>query len=676
MRQPANSWTHRAFPSDRWGEETEDAWHAGDQGHGTAVVPAAPSDAPAHDLPGPMLAAVEVGPGAGAAPSPVLPMLGEAVFLVSGEAGAAAGGEAGAAEGGATAADALSNDGSYTSGSLWGMYGDRTAIANAFGSQAGEAWQAGFTGSTKVVVGVVDTGINYTHADLYLNIWLNQREIPTAFRASLADTDGDRLITFRDLNATANAGFVSDINRNGYIDAGDLLNDSRWENGLDEDANGRLDDLIGWDFFNGDNDPWDDNGHGTHVAGTIGAVGGNGTGVVGVNWAIQMVALKFSGADGAGSTSRASLALDYFTAQSRVQTGQDFVATNNSWGTTTYSSALQGAITRAAQANILTVASAGNSAADTDVAPRYPAAYTTTNAAGYDAVISVAALNSSGGLAWFSNFGDVSVDLAAPGDGIVSTLSNGGYGAMSGTSMAAPHVTGAVALYAAYNPNASAAEIRSALLASAIPTDSLAGKTVTGGRLDVDALMRLGAPPPTVVVQEPEPVVTEPAPTGTTSPASPSPDPTPTPPPQPAGLSITGTGGADTLTGGAGNDTISGVPADATTAIGRLTIDVLAGGTGNDVFVLGDARGAFYNDGRDLHAGMVDYARIMDFEAGDRIQVSDDFGYVFRTFFRDGFNGVGIFADTNRSGSYENTDEMIGHVVNRTALAQSDLLLV
>ncbi|WP_270936373.1 S8 family peptidase [Falsiroseomonas oryzae] len=597
--------------------------------------------------------------------SPVLPMLGEAVFLVSSEAGEAAGGEAGAAEGGATAADALSNDGSYTSGSLWGMYGDRTAIANAFGSQAGEAWQAGFTGSTKVVVGVVDTGINYTHADLYLNIWLNQREIPTAFRASLADTDGDRLITFRDLNATANAGFVSDINRNGYIDAGDLLNDSRWENGLDEDANGRLDDLIGWDFFNGDNDPWDDNGHGTHVAGTIGAVGGNGTGVVGVNWAVQMVALKFSGADGAGSTSRASLALDYFTAQSRAQTGQDFVATNNSWGTTTYSSALQGAIDRAAQAGILTVASAGNSAADTDVAPRYPAAYTTTNAAGYDAVISVAALNSSGGLAWFSNFGDVSVDLAAPGDGIVSTLSNGGYGAMSGTSMAAPHVTGAVALYAAYNPNASAAEIRSALLASAIPTDSLAGKTVTGGRLDVDALMRLTS----TTTSTP---TTEPAPT-TSTPTTSTPTTEPAPAPAPSNLRLFGTSGNDTITGGAGNDTICGVPASGSNP-GRGQIDVLAGAGGADLFVLGDARGAFYLAGN-ARNGNGDYARILDFTSGDKLQLAKAPAFAFQTLSIGGNSGLGVYVDHNRNGRVDTgTDDLIGHLVGVSAIASSDIL--
>jgi subtilisin family serine protease len=261
------------------------------------------------------------------------------------------------AEEGVTALSALSNDPSFSGGSLWGLYGDASTPANAFGSQAAEVWDKGVTGSTKVVVGIVDTGINYTHVDLYLNIWLNQGEIPRAFKSALSDVDGDGLITFRDLNDKTNAAWVSDINKNGYIDAGDLLNDSRWENGIDEDGNGLKDDLIGWDYFNNDNDPWDDNGHGTHVAGTVGAVGGNGVGVVGVNWSVQLVALKFSGADGSGFTSKAASALDYFTNASKLNPSQNFVATNNSWSTSTYSSTLQGAIDRAAKADILTVAS-------------------------------------------------------------------------------------------------------------------------------------------------------------------------------------------------------------------------------------------------------------------------------------------------------------------------------
>jgi len=185
------------------------------------------------------------------------------------------------------------NDTFFANGSLWGMYGDTSGTANPFGSQAANAWAQGHTGSMANVVGVIDTGLDYTHPDLYLNIWLNQREIPTSLRAGLSDMDADGPITFRDLNASANAAHVRDVNGNGRIDAGDLLNDARWENGVDEDGNGFLDDLIGWDFANKDNDPYDDNNHGSHVGGTIGALGGNGIGVAGVNWNIQMLPLKF-----------------------------------------------------------------------------------------------------------------------------------------------------------------------------------------------------------------------------------------------------------------------------------------------------------------------------------------------------------------------------------------------
>ena len=151
--------------------------------------------------------------------------------------------------------DAVSNDTGYNNGSLWGMYGDRTSIVDQYGSQAGEAWAAGFTGTMKTVVGVIDTGIDYTHPDLYLNVWLNQGEISSTLKAGLRDSDSDGLITFRDLNSSLNAAYVTDINANGFIDAGDLLKDARWANGTDQDGDGHKDDLIGWDFVNNDNDP-------------------------------------------------------------------------------------------------------------------------------------------------------------------------------------------------------------------------------------------------------------------------------------------------------------------------------------------------------------------------------------------------------------------------------------
>jgi subtilisin family serine protease len=392
-----------------------------------------------------------------------------------------------------------SNDPGYTGGSLWGMLGDTGATQNAYGSQANEAWAEGITGSTSSVVGVIDTGIDYTHPDLYLNIWLNQREIPTTLRVRLKDIDTDGLITFRDLNNSSNASFVRDYNRNGRIDAGDLLSDSRWENRIDEDGNGYRDDLIGWDFLNNDNDPFDDNGHGTHVAGTIGAMGGNGVGVVGVNWEIQMVALKFLSAGGSGATTGAVNAVNYFTdAATRATYAEDFIATNNSWGGGGYSAQLQDAIGRAAQKDILFIAAAGNAAANNDVQPNYPTNYSTITAAGYDAVISVASITDTGVRSSFSNYGATTVDIAAPGSSIYSTLPNGRYGTYSGTSMAAPHVTGAVALYAAEHPEASAAEIRAALLASAAATPSLGGLVATGGRLDIGALLDIapGLPSP------------------------------------------------------------------------------------------------------------------------------------------------------------------------------------
>ncbi|MFM8634477.1 MAG: S8 family serine peptidase, partial [Planctomycetia bacterium] len=301
----------------------------------------------------------------------------------------------------------------------------------------------------------MDEGIDINHPDLKANIWVNPREIA-----------GDR---------------------------------------IDNDGNGYVDDINGWDFFSKDNTVYGGTGddHGTHVAGTIGGVGGNGVGVAGVNWNVTMISAKFLGPTG-GYTSDAVSALDYLT-DLKTRYGVNIVASNNSWGGGGYSSALHGAIIRSANANILFVAAAGKGGSDgigdsNDSVANYPSNYSTLlsatgqPAASYESVIAVAALTSTGGLASYSNFGATTVDIGAPGSGIWSTLPGNTYGSYSGTSMATPHVTGSVALYASAYPNASAAAIRDAILSSARPTASLAGKTVTGGRLDVAGALNVTPP--------------------------------------------------------------------------------------------------------------------------------------------------------------------------------------
>ncbi|MBI5021847.1 MAG: S8 family serine peptidase [Ignavibacteriales bacterium] len=328
--------------------------------------------------------------------------------------------------------NATSNDTYYTNGSLWGMYGDATTPANQYGSQAGEAWAAGHTGLSTVFVGEIDEGIMFTHPDLAGQIWTNPYDL---------------------------------------VD------------GIDNDGNGYIDDIHGWDFDGNNNTIYDGpaDDHGTHVAGTIGAKGGNALGVVGVCWNIQIISGKFLGKQG-GSTTNAILALDYFT-DLKSRHGLNIVATNNSWGGGAYSLALQDAIERSNQANIVFVAAAGNSTLNTDVTASYPSCYPNAN------VIAVASITSTGTLSSFSNYGLTTVDLGAPGSAIYSTIPSksgaASYASYSGTSMACPHVTGGVALYAAYHPGSTVAQIKAAVLASVVPTASLSGKCVTGGRLNV-----------------------------------------------------------------------------------------------------------------------------------------------------------------------------------------------
>jgi subtilisin family serine protease len=321
----------------------------------------------------------------------------------------------------------------YGNGSLWGMYGDASTPSNPNGSQAAEAWAAGNTGGDSVYVGVIDEGIQVTHPDLDANVWTNPFELV---------------------------------------------------NGRDDDGNGYVDDVHGWDFAGNDSTVYDggtrgsSDDHGTHVAGTIGAENGSELGVKGVNHRVTMISGKFLGARG-GSLADAVEAVDYFTDLKRER-GLDIVATNNSWGGGGFSQALLDAIRRANAQDILFIAAAGNSGTDNDTTASYPSNYDVPN------VIAVAAIDKTGGLAGFSQYGATTVDLGAPGVDVWSTTAFSTYSTYNGTSMATPHVTGAAALYAARYPTASAAAIKKAILDSAVatPTGSLKGKTVTGGRLN------------------------------------------------------------------------------------------------------------------------------------------------------------------------------------------------
>jgi subtilisin family serine protease len=338
--------------------------------------------------------------------------------------------------------DAVPDDPYYLDGSLWGMSGDASTPANLYGSQADKAWGAGYTGSNSVYVGIIDEGYQHTHPDL-----------------------------------AANAGTIP----------GETPGD-----GIDNDGNGYVDDVNGWDFDGGDSSVYDGltDDHGTHVAGTIGASGNNSQGVAGVTWNVKLLSAKFLGVQG-GTTANAVKAVDYFTnLKTRVVNRVNVVATNNSWGGGGYSQALYDAIARANAQNILFIAAAGNDGKNTDVTASYPAGYNLPN------VISVAAIAQDGTKASWSNYGATSVDLGAPGVGIYSTLPDNTYGSYSGTSMAAPHVTGAVALYAATHPGAAVGSVRNALLGTVVATPALNGKTVTGGRLNVNTFVTGTVPVP------------------------------------------------------------------------------------------------------------------------------------------------------------------------------------
>ena len=286
--------------------------------------------------------------------------------------------------------------------------------------KATSAWDV-FTGDPNIKIGIIDTGVDYNHPDLAANVWTNPGEIPG--------------------------------------------------NTIDDDGNGYVDDVHGYDFANNDGDPFDDNGHGSHCAGTIAGVGDNNVGVTGVNWHAKVVGIKFLSASGSGSTAGAIAGVQY-----AIAIGCKL--TSNSWGGGGFSQALLDVINQAGAAGQLFVAASGNSSANTDINPHYPSAYDSPY------IVSVAATDHNDNLASFSNFGATTVDLAAPGVNILSCQPGGGYQLLSGTSMATPHVSGVVALAMGRFPSASNLFIKQLLLNSADVKPQLAGKVLTGARLN------------------------------------------------------------------------------------------------------------------------------------------------------------------------------------------------
>ena len=327
-------------------------------------------------------------------------------------------------------------------GSTWGMNNTTSQLNDI---DAPQAWDI-YTGDPNYRVAVIDTGIDFNHPDLQGNIWVNP---------------------------------------------GEIAND-----GIDNDGNGYIDDVRGWNFVTNTNNPQDGNGHGTHVSGTIAAKGNNGIGVAGVAWNAKIVPLKFLSDTGSGTTANAIKAIDYCTANG-------IKLSNNSWGGGGFDSLLLQAITNAGAVDHLFIGAAGNSALNIDVSLSYPASYNLSN------MVNVASTTNTGTLSVFSNFGVASVQVAAPGSNIFSTWpvaltvvgQPNGYNSISGTSMAAPHVTGLAALLRGKMPSWTATQVRSAILGSTKRLANLAGKIGREGIISAyNALLatNVEAIPPTV----------------------------------------------------------------------------------------------------------------------------------------------------------------------------------
>ncbi|MCS7016383.1 MAG: S8 family serine peptidase [Gemmatales bacterium] len=305
------------------------------------------------------------------------------------------------------------------------MWSGQWSLANTLSPgadiRAPAAWDRN-TEASSIVVAVIDTGVDYNHPDLRNNIWRNEAEIPN--------------------------------------------------NGLDDDGNGYVDDSLGYDFVNNDPNPWDDHGHGTHVAGIIGAEGNNGLGITGVAWKTRLMVLKSLRNDGTGTVADAVRAIDY-----AIRMGARII--NASWGGPVSSSILAQAVARAEQAGVLFVAAAGNDGTNNDVQPHYPSSYAYAN------ILAVAATDPQDRLADFSNYGANTVHLAAPGVAILSTLPHSLYGYLSGSSMAAPHVSGAAALVWALHPDWNFRQIKARLLRSVDALAPLQGMVASQGRLNL-----------------------------------------------------------------------------------------------------------------------------------------------------------------------------------------------
>ena len=319
-------------------------------------------------------------------------------------------------------------------GSQWALHntGQLGGIPDA-DIDAPEAWEHA-AALSPVVVAVIDTGIDPTHPDLIHRLWTNPDEIPA--------------------------------------------------NGRDDDHNGYVDDMHGINTITGSGDPLDDHGHGTHCAGIIAAEGNNGVGIAGVGEDVRIMAVKFLDDSGSGSTSDAIEAINYAVAEKKK--GSPVRVISASWGNLFYSRSLYKAIFTARSHDILFVAAAGNYGLLNDVQPFYPASYPQDN------IIAVAATDDTDRLAPFSSYGTRTVDLAAPGVSILSTVPGGDYAMYTGTSMAAPHVAGVAALLFGEQPDASFLHVKKRILSGVDRIPSLGPKVASGGRLN--ALGALEAP--------------------------------------------------------------------------------------------------------------------------------------------------------------------------------------